>query len=61
PIIIGAKGALLKTVGTEARVRVEAMIGRRVHLQLHVRVTPGWYESDSALRDMGYAPLTKSS
>jgi hypothetical protein len=27
-----------------------------VHLQIWVRVTPGWYEKDSTLRDMGYEP-----
>ncbi len=59
PIIIGAGGSSLKAIGSEARMRVEKMLGRRVHLQLWVRVTPGWYESDSALRDMGYGPVTK--
>jgi GTP-binding protein Era len=53
-IIIGAAGQQLKAIGSDARARVEAMVGRQVHLQLWVRVTPGWYQSDSALREMGY-------
>ena len=57
-IVIGAKGALLKEIGTQARAKVEELIGRQVHLQIWVRVTPGWYEKDSALRDFGYEPPT---
>ena len=53
-IIIGKGGSLLKEIGTAARVRVEALMGQKVHLQIWVRVTPGWYESESGLRDMGY-------
>jgi GTP-binding protein Era len=55
-IVIGAKGALLKEIGTQARARVEQLLGMQVHLQIWVRVTPGWYEKDSSLRDMGYEP-----
>jgi GTP-binding protein Era len=58
-IIIGARGATLKAIGTDARARVEALLGEQVHLQLWVRVTPGWYESDARLREMGYAPTSK--
>ena len=53
-IIIGKGGALLKEIGMEARAKVEAMMGQKVHLQIWVRVTPGWYESDKGLREMGY-------
>ena len=53
-IVIGAGGALLKAIGTDARARVERLMGRQVALRTFVRVTPGWYEKDSTLRDMGY-------
>ncbi len=53
-IVIGAGGSLLKEIGTKARERVEQMMGKQVHLQIWVRVTPGWSESDAMLRDMGY-------
>jgi GTP-binding protein Era len=56
PIVIGHKGSLLKEIGTQARARVEQLLGTQVHLQIWVRVTPGWYEKDSTLRDMGYEP-----
>ncbi len=53
-IIIGDGGSVLKEVGTRARARIEALLGRSVMLKLWVRVTPGWYESDRLLRDLGY-------
>jgi GTP-binding protein Era len=56
-ILIGKHGQLLKTIGIAARERVEAMLGRQVHLQLWVRVTPGWAEREQTLRDFGYAGL----
>jgi GTP-binding protein Era len=53
-ILIGAKGAMLKEIGTEARKRVEQMLGKHVHLKLWVRVSPGWLENDAKLRELGY-------
>ncbi len=53
-ILIGKGGEKLKAVGTAARLRIEAMIGKKVHLSLWVRVTPGWTESDEALSELGY-------
>jgi GTPase len=53
-IVIGEKGAVIKAVGQGARKRIEELVGRQVHLELWVRVTPRWYESDAQLKDMGY-------
>jgi GTP-binding protein Era len=60
-IVIGAGGSLLKEIGTQARARVEALLGTQVVLRTFVRVTPGWYEKDSGLKDMGYEPPGKDS
>jgi GTP-binding protein Era len=54
-IVLGEKGRLMKEVGSGARARVEALLGRQVHLAVHVRTTPGWYESDAKLNELGYA------
>jgi len=54
-ILIGARGSMLREIGTEARKRVEQMLGKHVHLQLWVRVTPKWFESDARLKELGYA------
>jgi GTP-binding protein Era len=53
-IVIGKGGALLKSVGTDARRKVEALLGRRVHLALWVKVVPGWAQSDARLVELGY-------
>jgi GTPase len=53
-IVIGRGGALLKAIGTDARKRIEALLGRKVHLSLWVRVEPRWYESDARLLELGY-------
>ncbi len=53
-IVIGKGGAMLKAVGIDARARVEKLLGQHVHLRLWVRVSPGWYESDAKLRELGY-------
>lgn len=54
-ILVGKGGQMLKDIGTQARARVEALMGRQVMLKLWVRVTPEWYESEAKMRDMGYA------
>lgn len=53
-IIVGEKGQFIKTVGQNARKRIEELVGKQVHLELWVRVTPRWYESESQLKEMGY-------
>ncbi len=53
-IVIGERGSLLKEIGTNARARIEALLGRKVMLKCWVRVTPRWYESDRLLQELGY-------
>ena len=53
-ILIGARGQMLKSIGTAARARVEKMLGKHVHLQLWVRATPDWMDDAGKLRELGY-------
>jgi GTP-binding protein Era len=53
-IIIGNKGARLKSIGTKARKDMERLIDQKVFLQLWVKVKAGWSDSESALRSLGY-------
>ncbi len=53
-IIIGHKGAALKKVGTAARRDLEEFLGKKVFLELFVKVADGWRDSDAALRRFGY-------
>jgi len=53
-IIIGAKGGMLKKVGTQARIDMEAFFERKVFLQLFVKVAPNWREDKRKLKQFGY-------
>ena len=53
-IIIGKGGARLKEIGTLARKEFERLLGAKVFLQLHVRVEPGWTQSEKGMRRAGY-------
>ena len=53
-IIIGAKGARLKTVGTTARAEIEKKLKAKVFLGLHVKVLPNWQSDAKALTKLGF-------
>lgn len=53
-IVIGHKGELLRTIGSEARASIEALLGTRVFLELFVRVQKDWTRSERLIRDLGY-------
>jgi GTP-binding protein Era len=53
-ILIGKGGSKIKEIGTLARKRIEALIGRKVHLGLFVRVTPRWKDIPRQLAELGY-------
>ena len=48
-ILIGAGGAMLKRIGTLAREEIERLFGRRVYLDLHIKVHPDWRSSPDFL------------
>ena len=52
-IIIGKRGAMLKTIGTQARLDMEALFGARVFLELFVRVKKDWTSSEKMLQEFG--------
>jgi GTP-binding protein Era len=54
-IIIGSKGARLKSIGSKARVDIETLIDGKVYLQLWVKVREGWSNDEQALRSLGYS------
>ena len=54
-IIIGNQGEALKKVGTEARLDIEAFFGKKVFLNLYVKVLKDWRNKDSELKNFGYA------
>jgi GTP-binding protein Era len=54
PILIGAKGAKIKQIGTEARLEMESVLGRKFYLELFVKVKPKWRENESFLNELGW-------
>ena len=55
-IIIGKGGAMLKKIGTAARVEIENMLEARVNLRLWVKVRKEWRDSDLYMKNYGYDP-----
>jgi GTPase len=53
-MVIGAGGAHLKRIGTEARHELERLMGSKVFLELFVRVRSGWNADETHLRSYGY-------
>ena len=53
PIIIGKGGTKIKQIGTEARIDIEKLLGRHVHLQLFVKVVEDWRNRERELDEMG--------
>lgn len=52
-IVIGKKGALIKRIGTDARVEIERLLGKKVNLQLWVKVKSDWQNSERDLVELG--------
>lgn len=53
-ILIGKKGSMLKTIGTEAREQMQKLIAGKIYLELFVKVEPKWRQSRSRLAELGY-------
>lgn len=54
-IVIGKGGAGLKAIGKQARIDMENIFGRKVFLQLWVKVKDKWADDERALRGLGYS------
>lgn len=52
-MIIGAGGQQLKEIGTAARIELEEILGRKVFLEMRVRVERGWTSDPRKLKEMG--------
>lgn len=53
-IIIGHQGNMIKRVGTEARIDAEEFFGKKIYMELYVKVAKDWREKDGQLKDFGY-------
>ncbi|MFO7798697.1 GTPase Era [Rhodohalobacter sp.] len=53
-ILIGKKGAAIKELGIKSREAIEDFIGKKVYLDLHIKVREKWREKENWVRNMGY-------
>jgi GTP-binding protein Era len=53
-ILVGRGGSQIKGIGSAARRRIEQLVGKQVHLELFVRVTPRWRNAARLLAELGY-------
>lgn len=53
-IVVGEKGNILKAVGQASRLEIEAIIGKKVFLELWVKVLPDWGNKTRVLKELGY-------
>ena len=54
PIVLGPKGARIKQIGSEARRQIEALLGIRIYLHLHVSVLQEWQRDPKKLTRLGF-------
>ncbi|TPG13715.1 GTPase Era [Sphingomonas oligophenolica] len=52
-IVLGKGGARIREIGARARAELAGIMGKPVHLYLHVKVKPGWDEDRETYRDIG--------
>ncbi|HZB86343.1 MAG TPA: GTPase Era [Gaiellaceae bacterium] len=52
-IVVGKGGSMIRSIGTQARPEVELLLGRKVFLELQVKVRPRWRRDESVLERLG--------
>jgi GTP-binding protein Era len=57
-ILIGAKGSMLKAVGTKAREEMELLFGKKIFLELHVKAQPNWRENKAFLNSLDWRTMS---
>ena len=60
-ILIGRNGSMVKSIGTAARREIERELGRRIHLDLAVKVRRGWRGDEAILDRLGIEPSASAS
>jgi GTP-binding protein Era len=53
-IVIGRGAEMLKKIGSTARTEIEKMTGRKVYLELRVKVSANWRDDANALKNFGF-------
>lgn len=53
-IIVGHNGSMIKTIGKEARLDMENLLGKKVYLELYCKTIKKWREKEKYIKDLGY-------
>jgi GTP-binding protein Era len=53
-IVVGRGGSMVKKIGVRSRRAIEEWVGRKVHLELFVKVDPGWLKNTRRIEELGY-------
>ena len=53
-ILLGKGGSMIKQLGINARKAIEEFVGRKVHLEIFIKVRPKWRDNENYLREYGY-------
>lgn len=53
-IIIGKQGTMIKEIGRRARIEIEELLGKKVYLELFVKVIEKWRDREKYLNEIGY-------
>ena len=53
-IIVGHNGNMIKTIGYEARIDMEKILGKKVYLELYCKTIKKWREKEKYIKDLGY-------
>ena len=53
-IILGSRGERIKKIGTSARIEIEALLGKKVYLELFVKTVKKWREKEKYLTEYGF-------
>ncbi|MDI6801330.1 MAG: GTPase Era [Thermodesulfovibrionales bacterium] len=53
-IIIGKNGSRLKTIGTDARLEIEKLLGAKIFLELWVKIKKDWRSNERILKELGF-------
>ena len=54
-IIVGHQGSKIKEIGTKARYDIEQLLGKRIYLELFVKVIPKWRDKEKYLKEFGFS------
>lgn len=60
-IVVGSKGSMIRKIGEQSRKKIEALLGGKCFINLHVKVSPKWFRNNFVLEELGLPRALDSS